>query len=91
MPFCKDDGSISDGDVAPISGLGNFGDLGGASGGGGSTWNANSCTIQPSVFTESDDRVFTSDVVSYLRSPDPSRLPDIYTRLGKRGSQSLSG
>ena len=81
MPFCKSDGSVSDGNVAPISGLGNFGDLGA---GGGSTWNSQSCTIQPSVFTESDDRVFTSDVVNYLRSPDPSKLPDIYTRLGKR-------
>jgi hypothetical protein len=84
MPFCKSDGSRSDGDVAPISGLGNFGDLGGASGGGGSTWNSQSCSIQPSVFTESDDRVFTSDVVNYIRTPDTKKLGDLYTRLGKR-------
>jgi len=79
MPFCKSDGSAADGDVAPISGLGTFGDLG-----GGSTWNASTCKIQANTFTEADDKAFTADVINYIKSPDTSRLTGLYTRLGNR-------
>ncbi len=80
MNVCKGDGSKDDGDVAPISGLGTMTD----------TWNAMSCSPQANVTTEVENKALTTNIVGYLKNPDKSKLQDIYSRISKRGPQSLS-
>jgi hypothetical protein len=70
MNVCKADGSSADGDVSAISGLGGAG--------GGASWNAKSCQPQAATMTQAENQSLTSDIISYLRSPETTRLNNIY-------------
>ncbi len=61
--------------MSAVSGLGTIVD----------TWNATSCHPEANTTTEVEDRTLTSDIVSYLMSPDTARLNSMYTRIAKRG------
>lgn len=69
--MCKDDGSASDGDVRGISGLGSLHD----------TWNASSCTMRADTGGAVEDEKLRQDIVSYVKSPDKSKLSALYSRL----------
>jgi hypothetical protein len=70
MNVCKSDGSSTDGDVSAISGLGGAG--------GGSSWNSSSCQPQAATMTQADNQSLTSEIINYLRSPETTRLGNIY-------------
>ncbi len=74
MAVCKGDGSIADGNVAPISGLGTLTD----------TWNASSCKPKVSGGTESENQVITNDIVKYLKNPNTNKLQSIYANMSRR-------
>ena len=59
--------------------------LSGLGGAGGDSWNASSCRPQANTTTEIENRSLTTDIVSYLRSPDTARLGSLYTRIAQRG------
>lgn len=80
MPVCKDDGSLSDGDVRPFSWLGTMSD----------TWNAGSCTIKAHTTSKVEDTNLTNDIIDYLKSPDTRRINDLYTRLARRWSTPVT-
>lgn len=67
MPVCKGDGSIEDGDVSGISGLGTSGNGAGAI---TDVWNGASCSLQasPSTTLRSDEQKLENDIITYVRS-----------------------
>ena len=80
MNVCKGDGSSGDGDVSGVSGLGSISD----------TWNANSCQLKANILSETEHQQLTTNIVSYLKSPDPKKLTTIYTDISRRGARSTS-
>ncbi|MBP9779728.1 hypothetical protein KBD33_03855 [Candidatus Gracilibacteria bacterium] len=81
MPFCKGDGTNSDGDVKGVSGLGSITD----------TWNAGSCRITSQNYGEVDDGKLTDDIVSYLRkSPGYPSQENLYKSLSQRPAKSIT-
>jgi hypothetical protein len=79
LPVCKWDGSDADGSVIGISGLGSTRE----------SWNSQSCTMRVgTTLTESEDINLRQDIISYLKSPDTTRLNSLYNGLMRRGWRS---
>lgn len=68
--------------MSAVSGLGTLSD----------TWNATSCTPTANVTTENENKTLTSDIVTYLKSPNrnPTKLNEVYKHISKRGGRSTS-
>lgn len=93
MPVCKGDGSIEDGDISGISGLGIA-----SQGRAHSTtevWNGESCNLQASATTtlQEDEKKLEAEIISYMRSPSEkqSEILGITTKISKRNVSSLNG
>ncbi len=67
--------------MSGISGLGTV---------GGDTWNATSCTPTANITSETENKSLTTDIVKYLKNPNPTKLNDMYGRISKRGGRSTS-
>ena len=84
--MCKNDGSIEDGDIRNVVGLGSTRDTWNAGNGsnapGGTS--AGSCNIVAQTNTVVQDQTFTQDVISYARAPDKGRLPALYKALSTK-------
>ncbi len=88
--MCKNDGSIEDGDIRNVVGLGSTRD----------TWNAGngsnapggisggSCNIVAQTNSVVADQSFTQDIITYTRSPDKGRLPALYKALSTRAPRT---
>jgi hypothetical protein len=79
LPVCKGDGSNADGDVSGISGLGSSTDA----------WNGKSCTMKVETLTKAENATMTSDIVSYLKNPQTTKLNTIYSNISKRGGRGV--
>lgn len=80
MPVCKGDGSSADGDVRGVAGLGTT----------TRAWNGASCSMQADTGSDSVDESVIDDVLSYLRSPETTRLNNAYKAISRRGVRTVN-
>jgi hypothetical protein len=88
--MCSNDGSIADGDIRNVVGLGSTRDTWNAGNGsnapGGTT--GGSCNIVAQTNITAVDQAFIQDIVSYIRTPDKGRLPDLYKTISARAPRT---
>jgi hypothetical protein len=81
MSICREDGSISDGDLSPIVGLGATTD----------SFNSASCTmVAGSTATDAQKKSLRDDLIAYLRDPASTDIQRIYTQFSALGNGGIS-
>lgn len=91
MPVCKGDGSIDDGDISGISGLG----IASQNRAYATTevWNGQSCNLQASsvAIQTAEEKELEKSILDYMHSPEGAKIAGITAKISKRNISSLRG